>query len=101
MSEAQSAAPTRADAYADIIALAAQTAAQLANQNAISSGKDWYKSKGVIGSSLAALGMTLLPSILAATHASPETGQAITSGVVLGGSLLALVGRVTAKRPIK
>ena len=101
MSEAQSAAPTRADAYADIIVQAAQTAAQLANENAMTRGKDWYRSKGVVGSSLAALGVTLLPSILAATHASADTGQAITSGVVLGGSLLALVGRLTAKRPIK
>lgn len=101
MSDAQSDTPTRADAYADLIVRAAQTAADLANQNAAVSGKDWYRSKGVLGSSVAALGVTLLPSVLAATHASPETGQAVTSAVVLGGALLGLVGRLTARRQIK
>jgi LPXTG-motif cell wall-anchored protein len=101
MSDAQSEAPTRADAYADLIVKAAQTAAELANQNAAQNGKDWYRSKGVVGSSAAVLGVTLLPSVLAATHASPETGQAVTSAVVLGGALLGLVGRLTAKRQIK
>lgn len=101
MSESQSVAPTRADAYAEIISQAALAAAQLANQNAAQNGKDWYKSKGVIGSSVAALGVTLLPSILTATHASADTGQTVTSAVVLGGSLLALLGRLTAKHAIK
>ncbi|MCI3134139.1 LPXTG cell wall anchor domain-containing protein [Phenylobacterium aquaticum] len=101
MSDAQFDTPTRADAYADLIVKAAQTAADLASQNAAVSGKDWYRSKGVLGSSVAALGVTLLPSVLAATHASPETGQAVTSAVVLGGALLGLVGRLTARRQIK
>ncbi len=101
MSEAQSGAPSRADTYAEILAQAAQTAAVLADRNAAADGKDWYRSKGVVGSSVAALGMALLPQVLAASHASPATGQAVTSAVVVGGSLVALVGRLTAKRAIK
>lgn len=101
MTESQSLTPTRADTYADLIAEAAQTTAQLADQNAVAHGKDWYRSKGVMGSSVAALGVTLLPSLLAASHASAETSQTVTSAVVLSGALLALVGRVTAKRQIK
>lgn len=92
--------PSRADLYAEALATAAQALAGAVNQNNATLGKQWWKSKSILGVTLASVGGTVLPVVLAASHASPATSQAVSMAVVVGGSLLAAIGRLTAKHKL-
>ena len=93
-------APSRAQSYAELIAQAAQAAAAAVDQNNATAGKAWWKSKSILGATLASVGGTILPAVLIASHASPATSQAVTMAVVVGGSLLSAIGRMTAKHKL-
>jgi hypothetical protein len=87
----------RVNAAADLVTQTAQATANAIKAAQLVGGKKWYTSKAVIGSTVASVAVTILPTVLDLTRTAPGQAQAITSAVVLGGSLLALIGRLTAK----
>lgn len=87
----------KVDAAAALVVQTAQASADAIKAAQLAGGKKWYKSKGVVGSAIASVAVTVLPAVLEITRTAPAQAQAITSAVVLGGSLMGLIGRLTAK----
>lgn len=89
-----------AQGYAQVLSQIADLSSQLSAQSE-TSAKPWYKSKTMIGAGLAAAATTIVPQLGLVTHASAGQVQMAVSTVGLIGALLAMVGRSTAKAPLK